>query len=133
MGGAHQQQECRQLAGSFNCCFQATLHKVVHNNWLLVRCVADRLVIQPSDPVNALLRVLLLETTPSQPPPLRFTPWERSKSPHPRGRSYGEGIITDADRQPRRELSTATSSAARRRSTDIEASLTFACETNSER
>jgi hypothetical protein len=45
----------------------------------------------------------------------------------------GEGIITDADRQPRKELSTATSSADKRRSTDIEASLSFPCETNSER
>jgi len=43
--------------------------------------VLDRLATQPSSLTNALLRVPLLETTPSQPPPLRFTPWERSKSP----------------------------------------------------
>ncbi len=35
--------------------------------------------MQPSNLTNAQLRVLLLGTTPSQPPPLRFTPWERSK------------------------------------------------------
>ena len=81
MGGAHQQQKCRQLDSSKNCCFQMGLHKAVLNNQLLVRCVSDRFVIQPSGLTNALLRVPLLETTPSQPPPLRFTPWERSKLP----------------------------------------------------
>ncbi len=79
VGGAHQRQECRQLDFTHNCCLQTTSHKAVPSNQLLVRCVPDRLVMQPSDLANALLRVLLLETTPSQPPPLRFTPWERSK------------------------------------------------------
>ncbi|MEE9185072.1 MAG: hypothetical protein V3U39_11445, partial [Acidimicrobiia bacterium] len=57
-----------------------TLHKAAPNNQLLVRCVPGQLLTQPSGLTNALLRMPLLETTPSQPPPLRFTPWERSKS-----------------------------------------------------
>ncbi len=32
VGGAQQQQECRQLDCSSNCCFQVTVYKVVPNN-----------------------------------------------------------------------------------------------------
>ena len=78
MGGAHQRQECQKLDSSKHCCFQEASHRAVPNNQLLVRCVLDRLVIQLSNLTVASLRVPLLEATPSQPPPLRFTPWERS-------------------------------------------------------
>ncbi len=47
--------------------------------------------------VSALSRLPLLGTTPSQPPPLRFTPWERSKSP-PAERSLRSGVGGESER-----------------------------------
>ncbi len=48
------------------------------DNQLLVRCVGDRLVMQPSGLTNASLRVRLLET----PAPNLPTTWERSNLPN---------------------------------------------------
>ena len=59
-------EACRHHNG----CLKVGLPKAVPNNQLLVRCVSDRLVIQHSGLNDASLRVPLLGTTPSQPPPL---------------------------------------------------------------
>ncbi len=72
MGGAHQQQECRQLDFTHNCCLQMTLHKAVPNNYLLVRCVPGQLLTQPSGLTNALLRVPLLVNHPLPTSPTPF-------------------------------------------------------------
>ncbi len=74
MGGAHQQQECRQLDFTHNCCFRVTSLKAVPNNYLLVRCVPGQLLTQPSGLTNALLRVPLLvnHRLPTSPTPFHY-------------------------------------------------------------
>ncbi len=71
MGGAHQQQECRQLDSSKPCCFQVTLHKAVTNNQLLGSVRARRVrdaTIEPH-PRSAQDAVVGSEPLPASPTP----------------------------------------------------------------
>jgi hypothetical protein len=71
VGGAHQQQECRQLDPSKPCCFQVTLYKAVPNNQLLGSVRARRVrdaTIEPH-PRSAQDAVVGSDPLPASPTP----------------------------------------------------------------
>jgi len=73
-GGAHQQQECRQLDSPRNCCFQVTLHKAVPNNQLL-SSVRSRPALGST--LGPQRRFAQGAVAGNHPLPTSPTPWER--------------------------------------------------------